>query len=113
MSPRHGPVVEESAGRPVRADRGELYRDRGAAGDGHGQVPSGIGGARSGVTAFTRMPSARSSLAYCTVSALSAALDAGYAAADTVQLIALGQAVAILPEPAQDQLRHDLVCVPV
>jgi len=34
-------------------------------------------------------------------------------AGQLMQLIALGQAVAVLPESVQDQLRHELVCVPV
>jgi len=29
-----------------------------------------------------------------------------------MQLIALGQVVAVLPKSVQGQLRHDLVCVP-
>jgi DNA-binding transcriptional LysR family regulator len=34
-------------------------------------------------------------------------------AGQLMQLIALGQLVAVLPESVQNQLRHDLVCVPV
>jgi DNA-binding transcriptional LysR family regulator len=34
-------------------------------------------------------------------------------AGQLMQLIALGQVVAVLPESVQNQLRHDLVCVPV